>query len=74
MGFIDEIKRLARPYEEEDEEFMEDEYEEEAPRTECRERALARSEASFPAESDRRSNKVVNIHTTTQLQFVLVKP
>ena len=28
----------------------------------------------FPVENERRSNKVVNIHTTTQLQVVLVKP
>ena len=76
MGFIDEIKRLARPYEdEEDEEY--DEFDE-APRSDRREKS-AKSSADtsanlFPAESDRRSNKVVNIHTTTQLQVVLVKP
>ena len=76
MGFIDEIKRLARPYEdEEDDEY--DEYDE-APRSDRREKS-AKSSADtsanlFPAESDRRSNKVVNIHTTTQLQVVLVKP
>ena len=29
---------------------------------------------SAPVEPERRSNKVVNIHTTTQLQVVLVKP
>ena len=29
---------------------------------------------SPPSDMDRRSNKVVNIHTTTQLQVVLVKP
>ena len=75
MGFIDEIKRLARPYEdEEDEEY--DEFDE-APRSDRREKS-AKSSADtsanlFPAESDRRSNKVVNIHTTTQLQVVLVK-
>ena len=28
----------------------------------------------YSTDSDRRSNKVVNIHTTTQLQVVLVKP
>ena len=28
----------------------------------------------YPVENERRSNKVVNIHTTTQLQVVLVKP
>lgn len=30
--------------------------------------------AAAPAESARRNNKVVNIHTTAQLQVVLVKP
>jgi len=60
MGFINELKRLARPYEDE----MEDEYEDDfnVPQNNVR-----------PAELERR-NKVVNIHTTTQLQVVLVKP
>ena len=60
MGFINELKRLARPYEDE----MEDDYEDEfnVPQNNVR-----------PAELERR-NKVVNIHTTTQLQVVLVKP
>ena len=39
-------------------------------RTAIKERTVAPS--AF--EPDRRSNKVVNIHTTTQLQVVLVKP
>ena len=32
------------------------------------------SAGMFSPEPERRSNKVVNIHTTTQLQVVLVKP
>ena len=73
MSLFDELKRLARPYEDEEE----DEYEEdftpvnnnlrEVPRDRERERDRDR-------EPDRRSNKVVNIHTTTQLQVVLVSP
>ena len=61
MGFINELKRLARPYEDE----MEDDFEEEfdMPRT-----------AGPRANELERRNKVVNIHTTTQLQVVLVKP
>ena len=61
MGFISELKRLARPYEDE----MEDDFEEEfdMPRT-----------AGPRANELERRNKVVNIHTTTQLQVVLVKP
>lgn len=75
MSFIDELKRLARPYEDEDDGF-EDDFEP-APRSERKEKA-AKADAASPVfstdGSDRRSNKVVNIHTTTQLQVVLVKP
>ena len=75
MSFIDELKRLARPYEDEEDEF-EDDFEP-APRAERKEKS-AKAESVSPAFSsdsgERRSNKVVNIHTTTQLQVVLVKP
>ena len=82
MGFIDEIRRLARPYEDEEEEDeYDDAFEPPVSRTERKEksRELARDakEATGSVYSDpepRRSNKVVNIHTTTQLQVVLVKP
>lgn len=77
MGFIDELKRLARPYEDEDEDDFEEEYEP-VSRMERKERArdVGRDNTAtlFPVENERRSNKVVNIHTTTQLQVVLVKP
>ena len=84
MGFIDELKRLARPYEDEDDDDYDDF--DDAPRggdrsdrSERRERekAALKNDSTgsiFPAETERRSNKVVNIHTTTQLQVVLVKP
>ncbi|MBR1846030.1 MAG: cell division protein SepF [Oscillospiraceae bacterium] len=77
MGFMDELKRLARPYEDEDDyvEELEDEVADE-PRE--RPRRAPREEHSSFAEtdtSDRRSTgNVVNINTTTQLQVVLVKP
>ena len=93
MGFMDELKRLAHPYEDEDEDDFEEF--EPAPRAAVPERR-DRSERMdrtggdrlerkapkaqdstgpiFPVENERRSNKVVNIHTTTQLQVVLVKP
>ncbi len=78
MGFMDELKRLAHPYEDEDEDDFEDDFEPAAPRTtERRERPASRGDTLYntPApEPERRSNKVVNIHTTTQLQVVLVKP
>lgn len=72
MGFIDELKRLARPYEDEDEEYEEFEP---APKQEKKKERAPREEAPvFDAAAERRNNKVVNIHTTTQLQVVLVKP
>lgn len=82
MGFIDELKRLARPYEdEEDEEEGYDDFEPPVSRVERKEKARdtrdVRESAGALYSMDpepRRSNKVVNIHTTTQLQVVLVKP
>ena len=79
MGFLDEIRRLARPYEDEEDDTEEFDDFEPAPRSERPERRErpARQENTgsiYPTESERRSNKVVNIHTTTQLQVVLVKP
>ena len=60
MGLLDELKRLARPYEDEEEDMYEEDF---AP--------VSAKENSRELE---RRNKVVNIHTTTQLQVVLVKP
>lgn len=60
MGLFDELKRLARPYEDEEDEVYEEDF---AP--------VNSKENSRELE---RRNKVVNIHTTTQLQVVLVKP
>ena len=79
MGFMDELKRLARPYEDEDEDDFDDfEQVNTRPQAESnsrRERRSPSSEAAgYAMEQERRSNKVVNIHTTTQLQVVLVKP
>ncbi|MEG1720520.1 MAG: cell division protein SepF, partial [Pseudoflavonifractor sp.] len=74
MSFIDELKRLARPYEDEEEDEFEEEFQPSA-RSERKEKAKADSPTGlFPQDGERRSNKVVNIHTTTQLQVVLVKP
>ena len=85
MGFFDELKRLARPYEDEEEDDEFDDFEsvsrsERMDRTggERVERRSAKLQDTgagmFTPEPERRSNKVVNIHTTTQLQVVLVKP
>ena len=76
MGFMEELKRLAHPYEDEDEDDFEG-FEPAAPRAAERRSSVRSAESAFstPApEPERRSNKVVNIHTTTQLQVVLVKP
>ncbi len=74
MGFLDELKRISHPYEEEEEQPYEDEYDEPdapAPRNE----RSSRTDSSYDSGSDdRRSNKVVNIRAATQLQVVLVKP
>ncbi len=70
MSLFDELKRLARPYEDEDEDDYEEDFTpvnnvKDMPRDRDRDR---------DRDIDRRSNKVVNIHTTTQLQVVLVSP
>ena len=84
MGLFDEFKRITRPYDdrmddedyETEEEGFEDDYDDEPeepappPREEPRRREV-RQEAP-PRRTD--SGKVVNIHATTQLQVVLVKP
>jgi cell division inhibitor SepF len=62
MGIFDELKKLTHPYDDD-----EDDYDDFPP--------VPRREASSPfSSSDDRRNKVVNIHTTTQLQVILVKP
>ena len=68
MGIFDELKKLTRPYEEEEDEF--DNFDP-VPRRDSK--AAAAAEPRNPSYEDRK-NKVVNIHTTTQLQVVLVKP
>lgn len=64
MSILDELKKLAHPYEDEDEDpgMFDDE---------LQERDMF--EDRRPRSDDRRS-KVVNIHATTQLKVVLVKP
>ena len=64
MGILDELKKLTHPYEDEDEDF--DDFEE-----------MPRHEPAFDdrkAKVEDRRGKVVNIHATTQLKVVLVKP
>lgn len=75
MGFLDELKRLARPYEDEEDDF--DDFEPVGRASVVREKSRDREATNTLYDQDagdRRNNKVVNIHTTTQLQVVLVKP
>jgi len=91
MGILDELKKLARPDDDYDDEF--EDYsprgseripvEPRAPRKSRRERELPEEESTSrssgggyftPELNTRDANKVVNIHATTQLQVVLVKP
>ena len=79
MGFMDELKKLARPYaEDEDDDYDDydnDDYEDEEPEPTPPRRSVSRPEPIRPAPTEsRRNGKVVNIHTTAQLQVVLVKP
>ena len=81
MGIFDEFKRLARPYEDEDEDDYDD-FDVSPRPVERRERPVERASRDSgynsynpsAADDDRRSNKVVNIRAATQLQVVLVKP
>ena len=86
MGFLDELMRLTHPYEDEmeddydeDEDVYEDEdeLEDEEPAPAAREEQPRRREREREYQEPPRRNsggKVVNIHATTQLQVVLVKP
>ena len=65
MSLIDELKKLTHPYEDEDEEF--EDFEEPA-------RSSRDAFEDRRVKADDRRNKVVNIHATTQLKVVLVKP
>ena len=64
MSILDELKKFTRPYDDEDDEF--EDFEEPAPRDAFEDRRSKLAEE--------RRGKVVNIHATTQLKVVLVKP
>ena len=65
MSILDELKKWTHPYDEDEDYDDEDELDEAPPRR----------ESSFErVKSEDRHNKVVNIHATTQLKVVLVKP
>ncbi|MDR0491887.1 MAG: cell division protein SepF [Oscillospiraceae bacterium] len=73
MGLFSELKKLTRPYDDEDdfEDFQMEKSEDlpPAPKT------AAQARSSYGGFEERRnSSKVVNIHATAQLQVVLQKP
>ncbi len=91
MGFMDELKKLAKPYTEDEDDF--DEFDDDVRPTRASRSSSAPAPSRAPSfnldddaddtsstssgASTRRtpgSNKVVNIHTTAQMQVVLVKP
>ena len=63
MSLLDEFKKLTHPYDDEDEEY--EDFEEPVRREPFEDRRN---------KYDDRRSKVVNIHATTQLKVVLVKP
>ena len=73
MGLMDELKKIIHPYDDEDYDY-EDDFEEpvkESSRSLFDDRKDDRRE---DRRSEDRHNKVGNIHATTQLKVVLVKP
>jgi cell division inhibitor SepF len=74
MGLLDEIKKLARPYDDDDDEF-EDFSQKEPEKMPVTPKTPAQARSSYGGfEEKRDSNKVVNIHATAALKVVLVKP
>ena len=71
MGFMDELKKLTRPYAEDEDDFDE---EFDAPAGAAGFDASSRDSRFAGFEPADRSGKVVNIRTATQMQVVLVKP
>ena len=83
MGFMDELKKLARPYAEDEDDFDDDFDLEERPARTSRASTAPRASAFDDVMEDvnprptlgrRSDSKVVNIATTAQMQVVLVKP
>ncbi len=74
MGLMDELKKIIHPYDDEDYDY-DDDFEEPAKEST---RSLFDDRREDRRSEERRSedrhNKVVNIHATTQLKVVLVKP
>jgi len=87
MGFLDELKKLTKPYDEDDDDFFDapdDSIDTDptivTPRSERPARTSSRtpdfdaSPEPEPRSAARKDNKVMSIHTTTAVQVVLSKP
>ena len=77
MGLLNELKKLTRPYDDDEDEFEDftPKAAERIPVTPKTTQPPQTSSFSNYEDTGRRDrNKVVNIHATTQLQVVLVKP
>ena len=80
MGFLDELKKLTKPYDEDDDFFeddsgLSDEPTLVAPRTERSERrSYADESTDFDTRPAKKDNRVMSIHTTTAVQVVLSRP
>ena len=78
MGLLDELKKLTKPYDDDDDLYDEDE--DGAPVDEAQDRAAEPEPQPRPVRVGSRSdyagsgNKVVNIGATSQMKVVLVKP
>ena len=67
MGLFDKLKGIIDPE-------IEDDFEEEQEENMDFVSKATETPEQFAADNAKRSNKVVNIHTTAQMQVVLVKP
>lgn len=89
MGFLDELKKLTRPYDDEDDDFIDEAEPTEEPETEKRSNPFANfgsaSSASTPAPAPapsirpvKREGRVVSLNggagNSTQMKVVLIKP
>ena len=73
MSLMDEFKKIIHPYDDEDYDYEEEEQQFPTQRS-GRDSYDDRRDDRRSGSDDRRSSKVVNIHATTQLKVVLVKP
>lgn len=78
MSFLDRVKNLTRPYEDEDDEL---EGFDSVPKAETKRERSGKSEGwedssahLFDEKPVGRNNKIVNIHATTQLKVVVMTP